>query len=270
MSIPANPLVSVIIACYNAEKYIDACLASIVNQTYSNLEIIVCDDASTDGSLKKLHEWKDKDNRIIVLSNKTNMFSAATRNRCIEVSHGEFLMIQDVDDISKLDRAEKLLKTFSDHPDMSIISSSFDCFIQDPNVIIKTYKTNNKFPTKYSFMRGMPFSHPASMIKRKCVLDVSGYRIAKETRRCQDYDMFMRMYAKGHRAMVIDEALYLYRLDEANYRRRTFAARVGEYKIRLNGYREMGIMPWAYPYALKPFLAYFVQYIKNSIRRRVK
>lgn len=261
-----EPLVSVIIACYNAEQYIDGCLDSLVNQTYSNLEIIVCDDSSKDGSYSKLLEWKNRDHRIIVLHNKQNMYAAATRNKCIKASHGEYLMIQDVDDISRLNRVEVLLSYFKKNPSISIISSSIQCFKESLEDPLSIYCERKEFPSKYSFLWGISFVHPASMITRECMEAVDGYRVAPETRRCQDYDMFMRMYAKGYKGMNIKETLYYYRLDEANFRRRTWKARVGEHKIRKYGYEELGMMPWAYIFTLKPFVSHFIQFIKNTVR----
>ena len=105
------------------------------------------------------------------------------------------------------------------------------------------------------------------MIRREAITAVGGYRVAKETRRCQDYDMYMRIYAKGYRGMNLNYALYYYRRDEANYKRRTFKARVGEYRIRLKGYKEMGVMPWAFPFAFIPFLGYIKQSIINMFSK---
>lgn len=266
----SSPLVSVIIACYNAERYINICLNSIVNQTYKNIEIIICDDASNDNSYSILEEWKLKDNRIKVIKNDKNCFSAASRNKCIELSHGDYLLIQDIDDFSKIDRIEILLNVIQKYPNISIISSGVVPFDDNPpENVVNIEPTKFFFPSKYDFLKGMPFSHPASMIKRNCILAVKGYRVAPETRRCQDYDMFMRMYAKGYKAMKISTPLYFYRLDSANYRRRTFKARLGEYKIRVKCFKELNMMPWAYPFALKPFFAHIIQFFKTLNKRLI-
>lgn len=261
-----QPLVSVIIACYNAENYIDVCLASLVNQTYKNIEIIICDDCSTDNSYQVLLKWAKKDSRVIILKNDKNLYAAYSRNRCLEASKGEYIMIQDIDDISHLERVEVLLKTLIENQSISIVSSPMEAFVDDYNIIISCLKQKIKYPTKRNLLWGISFNHPASMITRKCFMSAKGYRVSKETRRCQDYDMFMRMYALGFRGMNIDKPLYFYRLDEANYKRRSFNARIGEYKIRKLGFKEMGFMPWAYIFTLKPFLAHIIQFFKNKCR----
>lgn len=81
-------LVSFIIPTYNAEKTIDRCLESVVNQTYENLEIICCDDCSTDETWNKLKEWAEKDSRVKIIKNEKNMRAAYTRNQCIKVARG--------------------------------------------------------------------------------------------------------------------------------------------------------------------------------------
>lgn len=90
-------LISVIIPVYNAENYINRCVSSIVNQTYENLEIIIINDGSTDGSGRICDEWKEKDKRIHVY-HKKNEGPGIARNIGIEMSKGEYLAFIDSDD----------------------------------------------------------------------------------------------------------------------------------------------------------------------------
>ncbi len=263
-----KPLVSVIIACYNAEQYIDQCMSALVEQTYSNIEIIVCDDASKDGSLEKLNQWARKDSRIKVLHNDTNLFAAATRNKCFKEAQGDYFCIQDVDDVSMPNRIEVLINEINSE-DVNFVSSAAFIFYDDPNVSHGIMKMRNKYPTKNDFLWGISFIHPASIFNRQCIETVGGYRVSPETRRCQDYDLFMRLYAHGYKGKNINEILYRYRLDTDNYKRRTFEARLGEVKIRKKGYRELGIMmPWGWICAYKPILSHFVQLVKNVLNVR--
>ena len=89
--------VSIIIPVYNSEKYIGRCIDSILNQTYTNYELILIDDGSTDNSLKILNDYKKKDNRIRVYSQK-NKGVAITRNRGIKLSNGQYICFIDNDD----------------------------------------------------------------------------------------------------------------------------------------------------------------------------
>lgn len=108
MSNNHEPLISVIIAVYNPGKYLRACLDSIVNQTYKNLEIILIDDGSTDDSLAVCKEYAEKDNRIIV-HHKENSGVSATRNQGIRLAHGDYFSFIDSDDFLELDTYEYLM-----------------------------------------------------------------------------------------------------------------------------------------------------------------
>ena len=89
--------ISIIVPVYNAEKYIDKALYSICGQTYQNLEILLIDDGSTDGSLVRCQEWSRKDTRILVHPQE-NAGASAARNKGIELASGKYLMFIDGDD----------------------------------------------------------------------------------------------------------------------------------------------------------------------------
>lgn len=83
-----NALRSVLVPVYNIEPYLDKCIESIVNQTYRHLEIILIDDGSIDRSPETCDEWKEKDNRIIVV-HCPHMGASAARNSGLDVAHGD-------------------------------------------------------------------------------------------------------------------------------------------------------------------------------------
>ncbi len=255
-----KPLVSVIIASHNAEQYIDDCLESLVNQTYANIEIIICDDASTDNSISLLKSWENKDSRIKVIRNKENLFAAASRNNCFDVAKGDYYMIQDVDDLSTHDRVEKLLNAFEGE-DVDFISSAAKCFDKDPSVFYDVI-SHKSYPQKRDFLWGISFMHPASIFKKECIKAVGGYRVSKETRRCQDYDMFMRLYAAGFKGKNIPDELYLYRLDRDNIKRRTMDSEIGEFYIRKRNYKILHLNPLGYIFMFKPFISHYYSLIK--------
>lgn len=261
-----QPLISVIIACYNGEKYIDACLEALLNQTYQNIEIIVCDDASKDHSLKMLEAWAEKDRRIKVLSNEKNLYAAATRNRCLQEAKGKYIAIQDVDDISDVRRIEVLVESMK-ASGVDFVSSAAGAFSTTPQHIEHVYRGKKEYPTRRSFLWGIPFFHPATLFTRECLLAVNGYRIAKETRRGQDYDLFMRLYAAGYKGKRIPDVLYYYREDAGNIKRRDFDSCIGEYTIRRKGFKALGLMPWAWPYTLKPFVSHLIHPIRYYGKR---
>lgn len=104
------PLVSVIIPVYNVEKYLRECLDSLINQTLKDIEIICVDDGSTDSSLDILNEYKAKDNRFIILTQK-NLNAGVARNNGLKVATGEYLSFLDSDDIFELNMLEEMYNT---------------------------------------------------------------------------------------------------------------------------------------------------------------
>lgn len=89
--------ISIVIPVYNVEKYLNRCMISICGQTYSNLEIIVVNDGSTDASLDICTKWRERDNRVIVINKKNGGLSDA-RNAGIEIATGEYIVFVDSDD----------------------------------------------------------------------------------------------------------------------------------------------------------------------------
>lgn len=120
-----EPLISVIIAIYNPGKYLRACLDSIVNQTYKNLEIILVDDGSTDDSLKICQEYAEKDSRVIVY-HKENSGVSATRNQGIRLAHGDYFSFIDSDDWLESDTYEYLINLIKEH---NVDAVNFEHFI---------------------------------------------------------------------------------------------------------------------------------------------
>jgi glycosyltransferase EpsE len=261
-----EPLVSVIVAAYNAEKHLEECLISLTRQSYANMEILVCNDCSSDHTLEILSRYAEKDQRIRVLSNPVNLQAAASRNRCIGQSRGRYVMIQDSDDVCEQNRVERLCDSFSKDETVQFVSSGYYLF--DGEGIYKTIVPSIGVPQKEDFLFSLPFCHAATMFRADCLKKVGGYRVSKETRRGQDYDLFMRLYAAGYRGKNIDDILYGYRVDQDAVSRRKFRYRLDECRIRYRGFKELGLLPKGFPYVLKPIPAYLLQLFQN--RRRLK
>ena len=102
-------LVSVIVPVYNAKKYIDRCLESIVNQTYTQLQIILVNDGSTDNSAQLCEAWAQKDSRIKVL-HKENGGAGYARNFALEYVSGDYVCFVDSDDFIDVTTIEKCMR----------------------------------------------------------------------------------------------------------------------------------------------------------------
>ena len=108
-------LVSIIVPCYNVEKYIKKCLKSLLSQTYSNIEIICIDDCSVDKTLSVLNEYKLYDSRIKVFCNKKNLGAGKTRQFGLSVATGEYIMWCDSDDWYEKNMVQDMVQSLIDN-----------------------------------------------------------------------------------------------------------------------------------------------------------
>lgn len=251
-------LVSVIIACYNAEKYIDECIKSLLAQSYQNFEIIICDDASTDNSYQLLKKWQTKDARIKLMQNIKNKHAAASRNSCLEIANGKYILIQDIDDISTPNRIKVLLDNIVAN-NVDFVSSSMATIDDNGNVNYDHLLKHKKFPSKYDFLWGISFNHPAAMFYKEILKKVNGYRVAEETIVSEDYDLFMRLYANDAKGMNIDETLYLYRTNAANNKIFNYSYRLKECIIRYKGFKQLNILLIGFPMVFKPLIIFVIK-----------
>lgn len=258
-------LISVIMGIHNGKERCDMAINSILQQTYSNWVFIICDDGSTDGSYEYLKNKYGHNSKFRIIKNKRNIGLAATLNHCLKYSEGEVIARMDDDDISYSNRFERQLKFLKKHPEISFVSSSIDLFDGKKLVGQRILKRR---PQKKDLIWNSPFVHPATMFRSKDLKEMNGYRIAPETIRGQDYDLFMRMYGRGFYGANLHTPVYRFTVDDNNLKRRTFKARLGEVKIRRYGYKAMGIMPLAAPMIIKPLIAYFVMGLRNCFKKR--
>lgn len=254
----AGPLVSVVIAAYNCEKYIDICMDSLFNQTYKNIQIVICNDSSTDDTRKKLEKYEHLDN-VTIIENEHNMKQAYSRNRCIDLCSGEYIIIQDADDIAEPERIEHILNAFTE--DIDFVGTNWYLF--DDKGPYQNCSTNIEYPQKKDFLWGTPFCHATIMFRSEPLKRV---KYDENISRGEDYNLLMELYAKGYRGKNIGEFLYGYRVDGNTLARRSLAARFEECKVRYNGFRKNGLLlPYGWIFTFKPIAAHIHQVINNYI-----
>lgn len=124
------PKISVIVPCYNVEKYVENCLNSIISQTYSNLEIIVVDDGATDCTGSILDVYAEKDNRIIVI-HKPNGGMSSARNAGLDISTGDYVSFIDGDDFIDKDLYHTLVPFFYEYPNTDLIQFGYNNYNEE-------------------------------------------------------------------------------------------------------------------------------------------
>ena len=261
------PTVSIIMGVYNCKRpdLLDKSIKSIINQTHTDWEFIICNDGSTDGkTLDLLRKYGKEDKRIRILSYEKNKGLCNALNTCLKKAQGKYIARQDDDDVSRPERLNKLVSFADDHPEYAIIGST--AIVTDDNGVWGNYPLEEK-PSKKSFFWNSPFAHPTVLIRKDAIDAVGGYRVAKETRRCEDYDLFMRMYAAGYKGYNIQEDLYEYRIVNGDKKYRPMNVRLEEAVVRFKGYKQMGVLLRGLPFVIKPVV---IGLIPQKFFRKIK
>ena len=263
------PKISVIMGVYNCKNYelLKRSVYSILNQTENDFEFIICNDGSKNNTLELLNSIAAIDSRIKILSYSKNCGLNHALNKCLSISKGTYIARQDDDDESKPDRLQKEVAFLEQHPEYSFVGSNADVF--DDNGIWGKYHVEEK-PTKKSFYWTNPFAHPTVVFRKDALKSVNGYRESKETRRCEDYDLFMRLYAKNLLGYNIQESLYLYRIENNSKKKyRPMKYRIDEAIVRFKGYRQLDILGLkGILYVCKPIIVGLIpQKIFSKIRK---
>lgn len=261
------PNVSIIMGVYNCKNFtlLRKSVESVLQQTYTDYEFIICNDGSTNGTLEELNKIAQVDSRIKIISYERNCGLNHALNKCISVSQGKYIARQDDDDISKSERLRRQVLFLEENSDFSFVGTCADVF--DDEGVWGGYTVPEK-PQKEDFLWNSPFMHPTILMRKVDLLSVGGYREAKETRRCEDYDLFMNLYANGYKGYNIQEKLYYYRIvRNEKSKHRPMKYRVDEMIVRFRGFKNMRILKKSMPYVFKPVA---VGLIPQCILKRIK
>ncbi len=162
-----KPKVSVLMAAYNAEKYIEGTIESVLNQTYNNFEFIIVNDNSSDRTLDLINNYSKKDNRIFVINLKKNLGPSLAANIGLKSVHGKFLFRVDADDISENTRLEKQVYYLQNNPDISMLGGQCKLIDSEGQLIgIKRFPLDNQSIYRSLFSRN-PIQHPSCVINLK-------------------------------------------------------------------------------------------------------
>lgn len=238
---------------YNGADTVDAAIRSICDQNYQDWELIVCDDCSTDKTVEKVKKWCSLDSRIRLIENETNMGLAATLNHCLRYANGEFIARMDDDDISYEERFLEQVNFLLANKEFAFVSSLVDCY--DGKKVVKNRFLRKAEPQKKDFLSGTQFVHPATMFRRECLDAVQGYKEGRVTKRVEDYDLFMRLYADGYKGYNIQKPLLRYTVNIQGMKRKNkYIYRIDEARIRCSGFKSLGLLPIGIPFVLRPLI----------------
>lgn len=261
-----NSKVSILMGIFNCSNTLEESIESIIQQTYSNWELIMCDDGSTDSTYQIAQKYVLKyPEKIRLLRNEKNMGLSYSLNKCLKEATGDYVARQDGDDISIPNRLEKQIDFLEGNPEYSIVSTGMILFDEEGEWGEIRYTEK---PKKHDFIKSTPFAHAPSCMKRSILTSVGGYRDTQMTLRVEDYDLWFRIYEKGFIGYNMQDYLYKVRDDRNAISRRKFKYRINETYVKINGYRRLGIPFYKYIYTLRPIIVGMLPVpVYNFLRR---
>ena len=247
-----NPVISVIMGIYNCGDTLSEAIECIVNQTFSDWELIMCDDGSNDDTYEIAISYKEKyPEKIIVLQNEKNRGLNYTLNKCLKQAKGKYIARMDGDDRCDKERFAIEINVLEKEPEIAIVSTDME-FFDESGVWGKI--SHPEYPVPEDFVKESPFCHAPCMVKREAYMKVKGYSVSDKLLRVEDYHLWIKMYKCGYRGKNIHKCLYQMRDDRNAYSRRSFKNRLNEYYVKRLAIRTFRLKKWNYLLALRPII----------------
>ena len=246
--------VSVITPMYNCEKFISETIESVLNQTYTNWEMIIIDDCSTDKSKQIVKQYIERDKRIRLIALNENSGAAVARNKGIEVSSGRFIAFLDGDDLWESNKLEKQIQ-FMTEKNIGFSFTYYEVISETGIDLNKTIRVPNMID--YEGLLGNTIIGCLTVvIDRNIIRDVEMPLI----RTRQDFATWLNILKKGYKAYGIDIPLAKYRIVKGSISNNKFKAAMKNWHV----YRKIEKL------SLSKAIVVFLCYVFNAIKKRRK
>ena len=201
-----SPLVSIITPVYNAERFVEFTLKSVLAQTYTNWEMIMVDDCSKDGSVDIIQRYMDKDPRFQLIKLDKNSGQGIARNRAIETAKGQIIAFLDSDDIWLPEKLEIHVK-FMVENNAAFSHTSYGYIDEEGNIIKSTFHVS-KNPVRY---RDLLKWTEISCLTAMYDVNQIGKMYMPDLRKKQDYALWLSILKRGFTSLPLDVELAYYR-----------------------------------------------------------
>lgn len=203
-----TPKLSIILPAYNAEKYIAETIESVLNQEYTDFELLILDDGSKDKTAEIIKTFDDT--RIRYIKNEKNLGLIQTLNKGISLAKGMYIGRIDADDVWYNTKKISLQMAYFDtHPDTVLVGTSAIAIDQDGNTLFDMHYPSGEAYIKSHFLSGNPFIHPSVIFLKEAAVRAGGF--LAEDLHAEDYSLWLRLGAMGH-IDNIDAPLMKYRI----------------------------------------------------------
>lgn len=247
-----DPEVTVLMACFNAERWLAEAIESVLSQTYATFEFIIIDDGSTDTTLGIVRRYEKVDSRIKVIA-KSNRGLADSLNIGISQARGQWIARMDADDWSYPERLERQVAFIREHPEVDVLGTGAELIGTDDevwNVIFLPEKHSQIVKTAF---KKTLFFHPSVMMKKSFLEEVGGYD--DKLLRSQDFELWVKGIKHGYIYHNLQEVLLKYRTN--NYQMAI--------KNITNSFISCIVISLRYRYFIKGLKSAFIGLLKNML-----
>lgn len=250
-----DDLVSIITPAYNAERFIEDTILSVINQTYSDWEMIIIDDCSSDKTRQIVEKYSLADTRIVLLINEENLGVSESRNKGIKSAKGRFLAFLDSDD-QWVDSKLFVQINYMKNRNIGFTFSSYKIFVNSTENVINTIQVPKSIKYR-ALLKNTIIGCLTVVIDRKIIEEV----YFPDIRISQDFVAWVNVLKKGYIAYGINEPLALYRKHQSSLSGNKKKAIVGQWKAYRN------TLKFGYLKSIYYFLFYLGNaFFKHNIR----
>lgn len=264
-----EPIVSVIMPAFNDESTIGDAMDSIRNQAFTDWELLVVDDGSTDSTSDVVRKIAHVEERVKLVQLSENRGSGVARNHAIKQARGQYIAVMDADDLSLPERLESQAAELSSDPELCVVASQIAEFGTWGGPVTSRWPTTDDEVNKRQLDRKMPLPHPSCMFRASALRAVGGYD--ERCLRAQDYALFLRLRDAKLRCLSDVHVLYRtsrpigYRYVRRNARYTHLALQ--RFELRCGGVPEESL-PMYPKFYLKAELAAIKSYAIRGFRER--
>lgn len=208
-----KPAISAVLPVYNGEAYVREAVESILAQTFTDFELIIINDGSTDGSGSILSELAAHDPRIVLVE-RANAGLVSALNEGIKRARADLIARMDADDVAVPERFALQLARMRAEPELGVLGSFIRIVDKTGRFIRQGDYPVTPAETASFLEHGSPLAHPTVMIRKEAVIKVGGYR--KVFSHCEDYDLWLRMSELGYAIANFPHPLLNYRMHGTN------------------------------------------------------
>lgn len=221
-----SPLVSILMPVYNAALYLEEAIKSVLNQSFSDFELIVLNDGSTDDSLTITQQFANNDARIIIYNGEQNMGIANVLNIGLGIARGQLIARMDSDDISLPNRFSVQVQYMMEHPDVDLCSCGMKQFGESDKLM---FYDNSNEEIKFNAMFFSPILHPTVLWRRD---KMKSFSYEQEYVPAEDYRLWTKALVNNVSMVNIPDILYLYRIHVTQATQQTERVNIAVEKVR--------------------------------------